>query len=291
MPALTSRTRSRRVAAMTRTLTGRYEFEPTDLMRCSARARRSLGCTSTGSSPSSSRKMVPPSASTNGETRLSTAPVNEPRSWPKRALSASVAGMAPQSTTTNGLLRARARLVDGLRDELLAGARLAGDEHREVRRRGLLQALEDAAHPRRSARPAGRSRRGPGTSTSLGPDGRELHHRVAERHVRVLGEVDLAHARVADERAVARAEVAQAHAALGRDELHVHGADLAVVEHQVAGLVPADHDGLGADFELLLGARALRDRELSAADLDPGPRGDGRIHARTSITADGRRGN
>src|SRR4051794_7585692 len=34
--------------------------------------------------------------------------------------------------------RARAQLVDGLRDQLLAGARLAGDQHRRLRRRRLL---------------------------------------------------------------------------------------------------------------------------------------------------------
>jgi hypothetical protein len=44
----------------------------------------------------------------------------------------------------------RARLVDGLRDELLAGPALAPDEHRQVRLRHLLDLLEDAAH--RSAR-------------------------------------------------------------------------------------------------------------------------------------------
>ena len=42
--------------------------------------------------------------------------------------------------------RARAQLVDGLRDQLLTGARLAEDQHRGGRRRRLLQHLIEGAH-------------------------------------------------------------------------------------------------------------------------------------------------
>src|SRR6185436_3105540 len=42
--------------------------------------------------------------------------------------------------------RARAELMDGLRDELLAGAGLAEDQHRGRRRRGLLEHLVERAH-------------------------------------------------------------------------------------------------------------------------------------------------
>ena len=81
-PALTSRTRSRRVAAMTRTSTSRYEFEPPtrldaplgeraqelrlDVERAARRARRGRSC-----------RRRPPRTATM---RLSTAPVNAPRS-------------------------------------------------------------------------------------------------------------------------------------------------------------------------------------------------------------------
>ena len=67
-----------------------------------ASARRSFGWSSIGSSPSSSRKSVPPSASASAPLRRSFAPVNAPFSCPKRMLSASVGGIDPQSTTTNG---------------------------------------------------------------------------------------------------------------------------------------------------------------------------------------------
>ncbi len=68
-----------------------------------------------------------------------------------------------------GLVRAGAGLVDGLGDELLAGARLARDEHGEVGGGGLLEALEHAAHAR--------------AVTDQGPEAGDL------------GDVDLARAR------------------------------------------------------------------------------------------------
>ena len=46
------------------------------------------------------------------------------------------------------LVAARAVDVDGPRDELLAAAGLAADEHRRVRRRGLLRELVDRLHRR-----------------------------------------------------------------------------------------------------------------------------------------------
>ena len=49
---------------------------------------------------------------------------------------------------TNGASRARAQLVDRLRDQLLAGARLADDQHRRRRRRRLLDHLVDLPHLR-----------------------------------------------------------------------------------------------------------------------------------------------
>ena len=82
---------------------------------------------SSGSSPISSRKIVPPSASSKRPgARRRRAPVNAPRSCPKSSLSTRSAGIAPQLTLTSGrCVRRVLRLVDRARDELLAGARLA----------------------------------------------------------------------------------------------------------------------------------------------------------------------
>ena len=56
-------------------------------------------------SPISSRKSVPPSASSNRPSRRSAAPVNAPFSWPNSSLSSSVSGSAPQLTAMNALPR------------------------------------------------------------------------------------------------------------------------------------------------------------------------------------------
>ncbi len=53
----------------------------------------------------SSRKIVPPSASANRPRRLVTAPVNAPRTWPNSSDSRSVSGMAAQLTFTSGRVR------------------------------------------------------------------------------------------------------------------------------------------------------------------------------------------
>ena len=84
--------------------------------------------------------------------RSATAPVNEPFTWPNSSLSISSAGIAAQLTSTNGLVRARREPMNRARDELLAGAVLAGDQHAR----------------RRSARPA-RSGRGARGSRSCRP--------------------------------------------------------------------------------------------------------------------------
>ena len=53
-------------------------------------------------SPISSRKIVPPSASSKRPCRIATAPVNAPFSWPNSSLSTSVGGSAAQLTRTSG---------------------------------------------------------------------------------------------------------------------------------------------------------------------------------------------
>ena len=78
--------------------------------------------------------------------RLSTAPVNEPFSWPNRMLSTRFSGMAPQLTVTNGLDRALALALDGARDQLLADAALALDQHGNVGGGRAPAERDDALH-------------------------------------------------------------------------------------------------------------------------------------------------
>ena len=68
------------------------------------------------------------------------APVNAPRTWPNSSDSSSVSGIAAQLTATNGIVALRAAVVDRARDQLLAGAGLAGDQHRAAGRGDQLDA-------------------------------------------------------------------------------------------------------------------------------------------------------
>ena len=96
----------------------------------SCRTRRSLVWRAGSRSPISSRKSVPPAAASKRPSRRALAPVKAPLSWPKSSLSTSVAGKAAMFTATKGAPWRAAVLVDGARHQLLAGAALAGDEHR-----------------------------------------------------------------------------------------------------------------------------------------------------------------
>ncbi len=66
------------------------------------RTRRILAWADSGSSPTSSRKMVPPAARSNRPGFWRSAPVKAPRSWPNSSLSTRPSGNAPQLTRMNG---------------------------------------------------------------------------------------------------------------------------------------------------------------------------------------------
>src|SRR5437879_4848529 len=97
--------RSRFVAAMTRTRTRRVATSPTGLISPAWSTRRSLPCISSGISPISSRKIVPPSAFSNRPTLSAMAPVNAPRRWPNNSDSISEGVSAVQLTVRSGLSR------------------------------------------------------------------------------------------------------------------------------------------------------------------------------------------
>ena len=94
--------RSRLVAEITRTLTRMICSPPTRWNSPSCSTRSSLACEAPCRSPTSSRKIVPPSASSNLPRREAVAPVNEPFSCPNSSVSISSVGMAAQFTLTNG---------------------------------------------------------------------------------------------------------------------------------------------------------------------------------------------
>jgi len=63
---------------------------------------KSFTCRESGNSPISSKKIVPVSASKNNPFLALSAPVNEPRVWPKNSLSTKFSGIAPQLTGMKG---------------------------------------------------------------------------------------------------------------------------------------------------------------------------------------------
>ena len=95
------------VAARMRTFTRISFCPPTRWNSCCSSTRRSFVCVWGGISPISSRKIVPPWASSNSPLRESIAPVNAPFSWPKSSLSRSVSERAATLTGIKDLWRRR----------------------------------------------------------------------------------------------------------------------------------------------------------------------------------------
>ena len=140
------------MAAITRTSTLIGWVPPTRKKVRLSSTRSSLTWVASGISPISSRKMVPPSASSNRPSRRSAAPVKAPFSWPNSSLSSSVSGSAAQLTAMNGFAPAGREVVERLGDQLLAGAALALDQHRARDRRHLLDLDQHFLDRRRSRR-------------------------------------------------------------------------------------------------------------------------------------------
>ena len=138
------------------------------------------------------------------------------------------------------------RVVDRARAQLLAGARLALDQHGGVGRRGHLEHREQLAHRQALAGHrteviaiARRQRRRVGRG--------DPHRRLAELDGRAAGDHDLGDPRALPPRAVRRAEILDADA-LGRDrELGVLARDLRILEHEIAARVRADDHGPRAE--------------------------------------------
>ena len=134
---------------MTRTSTLMVRADPSRSTSPSCRTRSTLAWVLALMSPTSSRKIVPRSACSNLPTCFSVAPVNDPFSWPNSSDSISSSGIAAQFTCTNRSPAAQAVAVDRARDQLLADAALALDQHRRVGRRRAADRSHDL--PQRAA--------------------------------------------------------------------------------------------------------------------------------------------
>ena len=93
--------KSRFVAAITRTSVRIGRVPPTRSNSCSCKTRSKAIWASGGSSPTSSRKSVPPLANSNLPKRCWVAPVKAPFSWPNNSEVIRSRGIAAQFTLTN----------------------------------------------------------------------------------------------------------------------------------------------------------------------------------------------
>ena len=131
---------------MMRMSTGTGLLPPTRSITRSWMARRSFACSRTSISEISSSSSVPPVASSNLPMRRAIAPVNAPFSWPNSSDSSRLLRDRRAIDRDERLARAVRAAVDVTRDHLLAGAGLAGDQHRGVARRDLLGELDHVRH-------------------------------------------------------------------------------------------------------------------------------------------------
>ena len=136
------------VAAMTRTSTWIVRVPPRrSISRC-WRARSSLACRSTRRLPTSSRKSVPPWASSNLPGLRAYAPVKAPFSWPKSSDSSSESGIAARLTATKGCARRGLWLWMARATSSLPVPLSAVISTRGVRLRHLRDQLVEPHHPR-----------------------------------------------------------------------------------------------------------------------------------------------
>ncbi len=136
--------RSRLVAATSRTSTLIVRVPPRRSNSCSCRARSSLGCSSSGISPTSSRNSVPLLASSKRPTFCAMAPVNAPFLVAEQLAFQQSGGNRRAVQLDEGPLAPAAQIVDRAGDQLLARAGLAQDQNRRIGRRHRRHLLQHA---------------------------------------------------------------------------------------------------------------------------------------------------
>ena len=142
-PAATSAPRSALVAEISRTSERIVREEPTRSNSPVSSTRSSLPCCEGGTLPISSRKSVPPWASSKRPTRSARASVNAPAHVAEELALEDALRDAAGVQRHEGPGRALRGRVQGARDDALAAAVLAGDEHVGV---GRAHARDDVQH-------------------------------------------------------------------------------------------------------------------------------------------------
>ena len=165
--------------------------------------------------------------------------------------------------------RARALIVERARDQLLARAGLADEEHGRVGLGGAADARHEPAHHRRAPAQAGE------VVVLVELDGDAAS--VADAELRVSDAQHGSRAndaaldpRAVEERAVGRAVIREEHAVVAALELEVVARDGGIGEHEVVAFGGADGESLALGFERGAAIGAVDDLDDERANGEPG---------------------
>ena len=111
-----------------------------------SRTRNNFACIDNGNSPTSSKKMVPPEATSNNPVRAESAPVNAPLQWPNSSDSIRCSGNAPQLIGTNGCSDRSEALWTARATNSLPHPGLTADQHGRFGRCDLGNQFFDRRH-------------------------------------------------------------------------------------------------------------------------------------------------
>ena len=155
---MTRCSRSALVAATTRTSTRVGRVSPTGRISPCSRKRRNFGCTSIGRSPISSRKMRAAGRRADHARLIGDRAGEAAAPVPEQLAVGQLARRARAVVGQEHRRAARRPGVNRARDQVLAGAALAGDQHGEVAALQALDLIGDALHRRAGADEAGDQR-------------------------------------------------------------------------------------------------------------------------------------
>ena len=216
----------------------------------------------------SSSSSVPPSAASNLPTRRATAPEKAPFSWPNSSDSSRFSGIAAQFSATNGPAGAARAAMDVARQHLLAGARLAGDQHRGLRRRPpARRGAPSPASPDRARSSRGFRRHAASRIAAIrsGSGGSGRNSRAPARIARAAASASSPVPQATTGTAMRSAASARTTAPTSCDQ---------VAQHQIDARIGAQPHQRGIGVVRLVELRAARDRDARRLAQFAGERAD-----------------
>ena len=240
-PALTIARRSRFVAAMMRTSTRAHGVGADALDLPALEHAQQLGLQRRGAARRSRPgRRCRPGPPRRRRRAVRSAPVKAPRSWPKSWLSSRFCRCSAAVHDDERPVVARARLMDRFGGHVLAGARLALEQHGGLGGGDAFRARQRRCASARWHRPGRRSAGGGEREGVVLYVEIEADHAASDANVAAVMQVRFDDARAVHERSVQAVEIANARAPSVHHDLAVKARDGGIVEHQIVG-------GMGAD--------------------------------------------